>query len=258
MSASRAHAPQSNTRHDRHLRRRRARNRRGRSIGRPDRSQRAGRPVGLFEQAPTVGGTTAVSGGVSWIPAHNRPDVPDPPTVEEALSPPGGALERHHERCAGRGLRSQRRRRRSSSSSATAPSASRSLRASPTTDPSSRRAAARRAVLQPRPLRLRAARRMGSADHRLPHGLEQRRIRCRDTDAHVGWARRRARLERGARTFGSPARRSSVDCCEVYWTAASSRRPNSRAVKLVNDGTAVTGVLAGPLTGPSRCVLATA
>ena len=46
----------------------------------------AGASVGLFEKSATVGGTTAVSGGVVWVPAHNRPDVPDPPTVEEALT----------------------------------------------------------------------------------------------------------------------------------------------------------------------------
>lgn len=45
-----------------------------------------GDSVGLFEKAETVGGTTAVSGGVVWVAAHERPDVPQPPTVEEALT----------------------------------------------------------------------------------------------------------------------------------------------------------------------------
>lgn len=32
----------------------------------------AGASVGLFDKADTVGGTTAVSGGIAWIPAHDR------------------------------------------------------------------------------------------------------------------------------------------------------------------------------------------
>lgn len=45
-----------------------------------------GASVGLFDKTPTVGGTTAVSGGVVWVPAHERPDAPAPLPAEDALA----------------------------------------------------------------------------------------------------------------------------------------------------------------------------
>lgn len=44
-----------------------------------------GAHVILAEKAPTVGGTSAVSGGIAWIPAHDRA-ADDPLPVEDALA----------------------------------------------------------------------------------------------------------------------------------------------------------------------------
>src|SRR3984885_2975171 len=45
----------------------------------------SGASVAVYEKAATVGGTTAVSGGVGWIPAHKRSPEREL-TVDDALS----------------------------------------------------------------------------------------------------------------------------------------------------------------------------
>ena len=45
----------------------------------------SGAAVAVYEKSPTVGGTTAVSGGIVWIPAHHRSPEIDLP-VEDAMA----------------------------------------------------------------------------------------------------------------------------------------------------------------------------
>ncbi|WP_457967038.1 FAD-dependent oxidoreductase [Arthrobacter sp. D1-29] len=47
---------------------------------------RLGRSVAIFEKEATVGGTTAVSGGVVWVPAHDRSSTGKDFSIDDALT----------------------------------------------------------------------------------------------------------------------------------------------------------------------------
>ena len=97
----------------------------------------AGASVAVFEKAPTVGGTTAVSGGIVWIPAHNR--SPDGElTVDDALRYLRAQSFGSMDDASGRNVRATPARRCSTSWRHTAVCASRSRPASPTTNRSCR------------------------------------------------------------------------------------------------------------------------
>ena len=84
-----------------------------------------GASVAVYEKAATVGGTTAVSGGIVWIPAHNR-SADGELTVDDAHGLSARAVARLMDDDAGRDVRAHRRRRCSTSSRHTAICGSRS------------------------------------------------------------------------------------------------------------------------------------
>ncbi len=174
----------------------------------------SGASVAVYEKAATVGGTTAVSGGVVWIPAHNR--SPDGElTVDDALSYLRRAVVRFDGRRAGGDVRADgpgdaglrrgtqrsafRGRRRFSR-----------LPAGVAGRTAQRRPIAHRCAFRSRPTG-----RMAGSDHVVSRGLVQRRFRR----GNPGEAARRGRRE-----HNRPVRGGHCADCRAAQGIAGFRR----------------------------------
>ena len=200
-----------------------------------------GASVEVYEKAATVGGTTAVSGGIVWIPAHQR--SPDGElTVDDAMAylraQSLGFMDDDLVETFVRTGAGDARLRRGAQRAAV-----RDRRGLPGLQAGTARRTARRwPVAERQAVRPGAAGRVARPDHLVPGGLQQRRHRRRDPGPHSRVGRQRGRrLLRGRhrvdrRTAEGSAGRRRGTAHECPRRRTDRRRTGITGVRISHDG----------------------